>query len=204
MLYDYFIYTSPLSSSNISNKHINPLPTPPLKLILHIKTQLPIDKLFTSCSVESCRQSFMGSIKESEFVRWGHVKRITALRKGETEELWQGVEKHDFETYFKIASKLLPIPNSEIDIEQPKSVAIKLILPDGIILQDLRSPAITLREYLSSTIPLLFPSNSTKYPQLAFPVLHGIRLPLDSNIGWLGGCLTSADGFLRICIVLYT
>ena len=64
---------------------------PPLKLVLHL-TSPPTDKLILSNSVESCKTAFMGSVKEGDFVRWGNVKRVTGLRRGEQDGLWEGVK----------------------------------------------------------------------------------------------------------------
>lgn len=53
-------------------------------------------------------------LKEADFVRWGSTKRVTNLRKTEQDALWEGVVNHNFETYWSVASKIIPpMPTSE-------------------------------------------------------------------------------------------
>lgn len=65
-------------------------PTQPLRLTLHL-TAPPTDKLLLSPSVETCKLSYMGQLKETDFLRWGNTKRVTGLRKQDHDGLWEGV-----------------------------------------------------------------------------------------------------------------
>jgi autophagy-related protein 5 len=64
----------------------------PLRLILHLVSP-PTDKLLLSPSAESCKQAFMGQLKEADFMRWGNTKRITGLRKADQDGLWEGIKE---------------------------------------------------------------------------------------------------------------
>ncbi|EIM24267.1 hypothetical protein WALSEDRAFT_34917 [Wallemia mellicola CBS 633.66] len=184
--YDYFTFNF------ISNTNM-----PPLRLILQQNTQSP--NTYAANILDSTKMSFMASLKESQLVRWGTVKRMTSLKRSETEQLWSSLEKNLFDDYFKVANKLLP-NNTE---ETPRAVPIKLVLPDSIVIQDILPYHYSLLEYLQHALPLLFPKNQSKYQNLGYPVLHGTIIPLESIIGWLDGTLSSADGFLRICIIAF-
>lgn len=68
----------------------------------------------------------------------------------------------------------------------------------------------TLHSVLSALFPLLFPptptfsptSSPAPPPPLAYAVVQGIRIPLDSEIPWIGALLGSADGWVAVCIHL--
>ena len=189
--YDYYTFNYSSTSNTL----------PPLKLSLHLSSP-------SETTLSSTKLSYMGSLKESQFTYWGSVKRVNQLKTLETEQMWHAVESNDFEDFYKTAKKLLPVPadtDSEDDNQPllPRSIPLKLILPDQIVVQDIMSPNLTLNQALSASLPLLFPPQDSKYPQLAYPVLNGTVIPLDANILWLASCMSSPDGFLRFCIILY-
>lgn len=64
----------------------------PLRLILHLASP-PTDKLLLSPTTESCKQAFMGQLKEADFIRWGNTKRMTGLRKVDQDGLWEGIKE---------------------------------------------------------------------------------------------------------------
>lgn len=63
----------------------------PLRMTLHLASP-PVDKLLISPSPESCKQAFMGQLKEADFLRWGNTKRVTGLRKAEQDGIWEGIK----------------------------------------------------------------------------------------------------------------
>ncbi|KAI0958514.1 hypothetical protein AcV7_004315 [Taiwanofungus camphoratus] len=91
----------------------SPRPSPsmvqsvPLRLILHLVSP-PTDKLLLSPSTDACKQAFMGQLKEADFLRWGNTKRMTGLRKAEQDGLWEGIKEHNFDEYWRVASKVTP------------------------------------------------------------------------------------------------
>ncbi|PWN49623.1 hypothetical protein IE53DRAFT_388129 [Violaceomyces palustris] len=101
-----------------------PFVNPPLPgsraLPWNIKLRLrspPTERIHSNPGIESCRASFMSMVKEADFVRWGSTKRVVNLRRQEQDSLWEGVLRHDFETYWSVAQKLLPStppPNESI------------------------------------------------------------------------------------------
>ncbi|KAF7321408.1 Autophagy protein 5 [Mycena kentingensis (nom. inval.)] len=140
----------------------------PLRLILHLASP-PTDKLLLAPSAEACKQSFMGQLKEADFIRWGNTKRMTGLRKADQDGLWEGIKEHNFDDYWRVASKVTPTttanrpqspgpPPSSVsmhgrppsaDASSPpekdgaynvRSVPVRLYLPDGPVVQDLVPP----------------------------------------------------------------
>ncbi|KAL6310316.1 autophagy protein Apg5-domain-containing protein [Sparassis latifolia] len=79
----------------------------PLRLVLHLASP-PTDKLLLSPSADACKQAFMGQMKEADFFRWGNTKRMTGLRKAEQDGLWEGIKEHNFDEYWRVASKVTP------------------------------------------------------------------------------------------------
>jgi len=162
------IYDNHTISSTIRT---NPQPSSqctPLQLILHLASP-PTDKLLLSPSAEACKQAFMGQLKEADFMRWGNTKRMTGLRKAEQDGMWEGVKEHNFDDYWRVASKITPTttPNrpsspppvppssasmhgrtsSATETQQEKdgaysvrSVPVRVYLPDGPALQELVPP----------------------------------------------------------------
>ena len=86
----------------------------PLRLILHLASP-PTDKLLLSPSAESCKQAFMGQLKEADFLRWGNTKRMTGLRKAEQDGMWEGIKER---------ASVPPPPPSSI-FAQPVCVCVR-------------------------------------------------------------------------------
>ncbi|KIJ67483.1 hypothetical protein HYDPIDRAFT_108260 [Hydnomerulius pinastri MD-312] len=144
------------------------IPVAPLKLILHLASP-PTEKLLLPPSAESCKQAFMGQLKEADFIRWGNTKRMTGLRKAEQDGIWEGIKEHNFDDYWRVASKIVPTtaptrpsspppgtslharPASTDQQSAPpdrdgaynvRSVPVRLYLPDGPVMQDLVPPTL--------------------------------------------------------------
>ncbi|KAI0259222.1 autophagy-related protein [Gloeopeniophorella convolvens] len=138
----------------------------PLRLVLHLASP-PTDKLLLAPSAEACKQAFMGQLKEADFLRWGNTKRMTGLRKAEQDGMWEGIKEHNFDDYWRVASKVTPttmpprpssppIVQSSLHTRPPsadpqgapdkdggysvRSVPIRLYLPEGPVMQDLAPP----------------------------------------------------------------
>ncbi|KAF8647130.1 hypothetical protein AX16_006961 [Volvariella volvacea WC 439] len=148
---------SPLSSTAV-----------PLKLTLHLASP-PTDKLLLTPNAEACKQAFMGQLKEADFIRWGNTKRMTGLRKQDQDGIWEGLKEHNFEDYWRVASKVTPTitptrppsppPPSSVSMHSRppsadptgpaadkdgaysvRSVPVRLYLPDGPVIQELVPP----------------------------------------------------------------
>ncbi|KAH8119041.1 autophagy protein 5 [Phellopilus nigrolimitatus] len=84
-----------------------------------------------------------------------------------------------------------------------RSVPVRMYLADGPVLQGLAPPILesgsfnTLRNFLCTHLPLLFPSQKRA---LAYAVVQGVVCPLDAEIAWLGACMAGADGWVNLMI----
>ncbi len=72
-----------------------PQPVYPLRMILHLAAPPP-DKIFQNMTSETCKQAFMGQIKEADFLRWGSTKRVTGLRKAEQDGMWEALKDRKY------------------------------------------------------------------------------------------------------------
>ncbi|KAF9509400.1 hypothetical protein BS47DRAFT_1301504 [Hydnum rufescens UP504] len=217
-----------VASTYLNGPDFDPTPAEPLRLTLHLASP-PNDKLFTSPTAEACKQAFMGQIKEADFLRWGNTKRVTSLRKQDQDGMWEGLRDHNFEEFWRIASKVLPAPTvhptSSPSHHEPhtrsqstdpgsshdsaytvRSVPVRIHLPDGPVLQDIVQPLsedgrpTTLRDLMRAHVPLLFPPPPSA--PLAYAIIQGVVTPGDAEIAWLNSTLAGVDGFLSIFVGL--
>ncbi|KAG8887931.1 autophagy protein 5, partial [Tulasnella sp. 332] len=253
LLYDYNIISQGLHSTSTPLASTT-LPTEPLRLTLHLSSP-PLDKLLLTPNAETCKLSYMGQLKEADFLRWGNTRKVTGLRKQDHDGLWEGVRTHSFDDFWRIGSKIFPTttplnphqgynPNGHSTMNSPpsatlappslsgtstitprsptatessgpnpqdgaytvRSVPVRIFLPDGPVLQELVPPVIeegrahTLRHFLRTQLPLLFPPPPSQ-PQ-AYAILQGVVVPGDAEMAWLGACMAGADGWVNICIGL--
>ncbi|KAG6813647.1 hypothetical protein H0H92_008884 [Tricholoma furcatifolium] len=153
-------------SISMSVRPSNPQFTP-MRLVLHLASP-PTEKLLASPSADACKLAFMGQLKEADFIRWGNTKRMTGLRKADQDGLWEGIRDHNFDNYWRVASKVTPtagptrsqspVPSATISLHNRppsadstapserdgaysvRSVPVRIYLPDGPVLQDLVPP----------------------------------------------------------------
>ncbi|KAF4567701.1 autophagy protein 5 [Pleurotus pulmonarius] len=162
LIYDNHAISHSLRSTRVATSGV------PLKLTLHLASP-PSDKLLLSPSVEACKQAFMGQLKEADFIRWGNTKRMTSLRKAEQDGIWEGIKEHNFDDFWRVASKVTPTtaptrtqsppPSSASVHGRPPSadpgnvpdrdgaysvrcIPVRVYLPDGPVLQDLVPPMV--------------------------------------------------------------
>lgn len=202
----------------------------PLQVTVHLKPP-SVDKGLLSNGVPACRESFMNQVKEADFVRWGSTRRVTNLRQREAESLWDGLVEHDFDKFWLVASKLIPTPpslsnpsslrmapsnpsNSSIDRmpdgDGVRNVPLRIYLPNGApVLQGQSSPMdesgrrVTLGAALAEIAPSLFPeATPSSKRRLARAFIHGVQVPLEAELGWLGTVMCFADGWVSVVIHL--
>ncbi|KAH7925923.1 autophagy-related protein [Leucogyrophana mollusca] len=178
LIYDNHTISSSIRPSSQASTSQYSVQVNPLKLILHLASP-PTEKLLLSPTAEACKQAFMGQLKEADFIRWGSTKRMTGLRKAEQDGIWEGIKEHNFDDYWRVASKVVPTtapartnsppppPSSASMHSRPpsadpqgapdrdgaysvRSVPVRLYLPDGPVMQDLVPP--TLDDGLPHTL----------------------------------------------------
>ncbi|KAG5340666.1 hypothetical protein C0989_000816 [Termitomyces sp. Mn162] len=163
---------------------IQALPAP-MRLVLHLASP-PMEKLLQSPSAEACKLAFMGQLKEADFIRWGNTKRMTGLRKADQDGIWEGIRDHNFDHYWRVASKVTPtagiltrpqspVPSTTVPhhnrppsadpggpLERDgaynvRSVPVRIYLPDGPVLQDLVPPILEDGDSYSLLVEIVMP-----------------------------------------------
>ena len=82
--------------------------TPTLDITLHL-ANAPPDRLPHCASPETCKASFMNSLKEADFVRFGSTRRVTSLTRRDQDGLWDALLAHDAVAFWAVAgTKLVP------------------------------------------------------------------------------------------------
>ncbi|TNY20575.1 autophagy protein 5, partial [Rhodotorula diobovata] len=81
----------------------------PWRVTLHLRDP-PTEQLLVSNRVDDARAGYMAMVKEADYVRWGNTKRVTNLRKEQQDNLWEGVVQNDYDKFWHVASKLVPLP----------------------------------------------------------------------------------------------
>ncbi|KAF2842879.1 autophagy protein-like protein 5 [Patellaria atrata CBS 101060] len=187
----------------------------PWRLTLHF-TDWPSDQLIPLDAERKFQQdTFMHSVKEAGFLRYGSAKVVTSLSKDDSTQLWNSVETHNLYMFNTINQKLINPPGFGM-----KHVPMKIYLPstapttvsDNNIAGSLRivqapvSPNLSSRQTqtvgtaLHSLIPSLFPSRRS--PLLAQAILHGAVLPLGTPLEELSKVAAYADGFLHFTVCM--
>ncbi|KAK1921517.1 autophagy protein Apg5-domain-containing protein [Papiliotrema laurentii] len=169
----------------------NAVVTPrPLRLVLHLKNP-PSDKLLVPNSLEACKNHFVNSLKEADFVKWRNTNKVTSLRKVDLDAGWDGIVQDDYDLYMRMATRLLPLPiPSPVPSAVPsrpastdpgstgpskpdssyavRALPIKIYLPGNApVVQEVIPPMTpsgkpqTLLGILNEHLPLLFPSSSS-------------------------------------------
>ncbi|WVQ81671.1 autophagy protein 5 [Cryptococcus sp. DSM 104549] len=223
-LYSFISRPQPLPASSLA-------PTAPrqLNLLLHLSSP-PQDRLLMPNSIDTCKSQWLNQVKEADFVRWRNTSRVTSLRRGDLEAGWDGIVQDDFDLYFRMAAKIIPLPipapastsapgsrppSTDPGGRAPESsyatraVPLKIYLPDNApVVQEVVPPLgpngtpTTLLAVLRQHLPLLFPPSSRNPCALAFPIAQGVPIPPEAEIGWLASCVCGADGWVRVGICL--
>ncbi|GAA5938752.1 Atg5p [Sporobolomyces koalae] len=156
----------------------------PWKVTIHLsQSTLERDELLVANGLNECKLGFMARFKESDHVRFGNSrKRLVNLRKDEQDQLWQGLIHNDFDQYWSIANKLIPLPPppptplNEVTASASsdlKNLAIRIFVVDCsnrsqptnrmftspvTPFESTTGQPTTLYSYLSTILPTLFPS----------------------------------------------
>ncbi|CAG8977420.1 hypothetical protein HYALB_00007752 [Hymenoscyphus albidus] len=168
--------------------------------------------------------TFMNSVKEADFIRYGTAKGIMSMSKENSTTLWNSVvdnpnmyKTDDYQTFHRISSILLnpsiPLKHIPLRIYVPStpgksspSDSHPTPLASFKIIQTLLPPRTPNREVqtlgmaLNSLLPTLFPSR--RDPILAEAVLHGASVPFRAPLEELMREAAYADGWVSLCVVM--
>ena len=187
----------------------------PWQLTVHLQ-HFPLDKLLRldtgSTPVEPCLDAFMSTIKESDYLRHGSVKRVFGLPKQDQLDLWDGLVQgvicddsitlaDDFDKFWKVNSTLIHDPESI-----PKSIPLRIYdSSDHTSVFQRKISVFTeslgnfnkIKKRLEQTLGQLLNTYALHHKR-AF--LHGIEIPLDTSILFLGKYCVYPDNFCHLVL----
>ncbi|KAL7896540.1 autophagy protein Apg5 domain-containing protein [Trichoderma sp. SZMC 28014] len=168
--------------------------------------------------------TFLNSVKEADFVRYGNANQIMKMSKDHTTQLWNAVIDNDYVAFSKIHTRLLnapatlkhvpiriyipstpPPPNAGGDSSSPPALAageagsFKVVQSLVPVATPDRKPKL-LGQALKDLMPMLFPSS--RDPVLASVVLHGVPAPFNAPLGEMMREAAYPDGWLCFVVVV--
>ncbi|ODV86078.1 hypothetical protein CANARDRAFT_28115 [[Candida] arabinofermentans NRRL YB-2248] len=159
---------------------------------------IPIDP---PSDAEFLKNYWINQLKETCYILNGSSKIMMNMPKAQTDRFFKSMILRDSLLYETMFRKLLPD-----NIGNLKNLPIKIHLPlSNKVLQPILTGVtrkLTLGKLLQDTVPDLFPS--TLMYTIAYPISHGIVLPLDSSIVDLYIMMKYLDSFLHISIKMIT
>ncbi|AOA65123.1 GQ67_04818T0 [Komagataella phaffii] len=145
---------------------------------------------------------WLNQMKESCYCINGNCNSIMSLSKTDSNLFWGSLLSHARDTFMSINQKHVPLDPLNIRIIPIRihiSILNKVIQPNVTPTKDDQKDLTTLGDILQETIPELFPS-SLMYT-IAFPITHGIKLPINLSLIDLYSYFAFSDGFVHISVV---
>lgn len=169
----------------------------PWNLTVHFKN-FP-DSVFRWNSKEAIESHFMSCVKEADALK--HVgKVINGMQIQHHKQLWAGLLSDKFEQFWAVNKKLMEGDGDETF----KSIPFRIYQGDSRHIQKLFKPqndrgdSKTLRDMVQEVAPQTFNEDGSLNHKI---VLHGVEVPLESDILWLSEHLSYPDNFLHICLI---
>eukprot|EP00123_Amoebidium_parasiticum_P020763 comp5595_c0_seq1/m.1503 comp5595_c0_seq1/g.1503 ORF comp5595_c0_seq1/g.1503 comp5595_c0_seq1/m.1503 type:complete len:283 (-) comp5595_c0_seq1:131-979(-) len=162
--------------------------------ILHCQSKEVVEAHLTSC------------IKEADCLRNGSAKRTLEFQPKHWKQLWEGLRKGRYESYWEINKKLM----ARDDNQSIKNIPFRLYVKNQNVQRDPFSPLHvdgrqkTLGDMLCELRPDLFPPgstspNATEQPKAKL-LIHGVNASYDTPVLWMSDNLSHPDNFLHIIL----
>lgn len=140
---------------------------------------------------------FFSSMKQSETIKTGGIKRVMSLSKINQAQLWESLISRNFDKFWEVNSDLLQGENG-----QPiKAIPFKIYLPNSVVCMknipptDQNGKEKTLGDILTTCLPEIFKEG--KKPTI---LIHGISPPLSAPALWLSSNFSCQDNILHIVV----
>lgn len=164
-------------------------------LTLHYR-DYPSDFIIPLTSSGTLEQYWVNQVKESCYVLNGSSKPIMSLSKQLSSDLWKSVEKHDYDLFWSIFPKIIPLEFKNIPIRFHLTLSNRIIdVPVKPV--NNKDEYQSLGEVLIHVLPDIFKSK-----HIAKPILHGINIPLETPLVELYKECLYLDGFLHFSILI--
>lgn len=153
---------------------------------------------------EAIRSLYTNALKEANYLKHGDGGRVNKLSLDDSNNLWHGLLRHEFDTFWSANDKLVCALPDDL-----KSVPLRLCERDRPASQVLFEPLTpanahrSLADLLRSVYPDRFSSLLDTAPNDGHPVLalvQGVAPPLATSVFWLATHFSHPDNFLYIVI----
>ncbi|VDL74197.1 unnamed protein product [Nippostrongylus brasiliensis] len=151
-----------------------------------------------SCvSKETMEAMFMQSLKEANYLKRRKDEMVSSMKIDEHKQLWSGLVHDRFDEFWSINRRLMESSEERPFIDVP----IRLYIAGQPFRQTLQPPLAengeprTLSQALTSLCADLVDSGKYRF------ISHGISLPQDTPISYLGTNFSYPDNFVHVCAV---
>jgi autophagy-related protein 5 len=164
----------------------------------------PSAELMRCPNDEAIRSLYTNALKEANYLKHGDGGRVNKLSLDDSNNLWNGLLRHEFDTFWSANDKLVCALPDDL-----KSVPLRLCERDRPATQVLFEPLTaanahrSLADLLRSVYPDRFSSLLDTAPNNGQPVLalvQGVAPPLATSVFWLATHFSHPDNFLYIVI----
>ncbi|KAJ3402009.1 autophagy protein 5 [Chytridiales sp. JEL 0842] len=169
---------------------------------------------------------YMSTLKESDFVRHGSVKRVMGLSKKDQEGLWESLKAGQGERFWEVNRGLiLGISSSSATTNNgggnggtsspapgdvgmvcgvmPRSVPLKVYVGyDKPILREAIPPRDSASGRDLTLLDALHQCTPAVISKQIQAIVHGISVPLETPVLWLSRNMSYADNFLHVVILV--
>jgi len=158
----------------------------------------PKDKLLACTTEEQIKWHFFSTLKEADYLK--HKGEIMAnMSQDNHSKLWYGLKTDNFEQFWSLNKTFMEGHQGTGFFH---SVPVRVyygerVLQKRITISPEQTSVLTLREVLKLVNENLF--DDPKLTSLRL-ILHGVSLPLHTEIQWLSENLSYPDNFVHICI----
>ncbi|ORX82717.1 APG5-domain-containing protein [Anaeromyces robustus] len=168
----------------------------PWEITVHF-SNYPNNKLINIKDLDTLKDSYLTTLKESDYMRYGNANRVMCLSLDDQSTLWNSLCNLNFKNFWNINSKLL--------IDTPWSnISARLYINDNVIQErfaNISEENTTLKDLIVSWCQEVFTEEeiNNNIDNYKF-ILHGINISIDTPLLWLGQYLSYPDNWLHIII----
>jgi len=190
LLYDIFNNSNSNQSKDSENPENSFLPW---EVTVHF-SDFPKNKLLKFKSIDTLKDTYFTTLKESDYMRYGNANKVMCLSLDDQSLLWDSLCNLSFKDFWSINSKLL--------VNTPWSNISARIYFNNTVIQErfaeVNEENITLKDLITSWCPEVLNDNNNNEDYSI--ILHGLNIPLDTPLLWLGQYLSYPDNWLHIVI----
>lgn len=177
----------------------------PLDLTVHFRG-CSSEELLPFSGIGDLQRAVMNSFRQAVFIQHGSSAPFARLPKQQQTRLWDAISASDLEVYSEVLQQL-QCPH----LSRCKSLAVRLHIhgpPHMVLLHPVLpfendgETATLLSDFLLRTLPALFRENreETSLVDGVEVLAHGVRIPLDTPLWWLGLHAAYLDHFVHLAV----